>query len=187
MCLIAPRSARACSIAQGHAEHVVDPSKLATDHQAPSTPTITRIHLVQDHDSPPSDSCGDLSSLTIELDGVSDDQTDLAKIGYEIHLVSGHLPKAFALPTKAVEIGPYGGTTPPRLSVAFGESNEDVRFVLSVTAVDEAGNRSAPSEGALGIGTAGCNATGGPSSAASTILGALVIVGLGLRARRDDR
>lgn len=172
--------ARACSLAPGPTKHEIDASLAATDKQPPSKPVIRSVTLTQDHDSPPGDSCGDLSFFSIELDPVTDDHSPADKIGYEIEVVSGKLPKALSLPAYAVRPpNEYSNATHPVLSFVFGESNEDVRFSVRVTAIDEAGNRSDASSALEETGDKelpGCAATGGPISGGS-VGGALLVWG----------
>lgn len=182
----APR-ALACSLAAGPIDHEIDATLKATDTSPPSTPTIQSVVLIQDHDSPPGDSCGDISSLSIELGGSTDDHSPADKIGYEIEVVEGRVPSALTLPTQAQRPGPYNNSS--TLIFTFGESNEDVWFKLRVTAIDEAGNRSAPSNVVYENGQhTGCNAAGPtpPSEAAAALLTALVTAGL-VRRRRPAR
>lgn len=180
--------ARACSLAPGPTKHEIDTSLQATDTQPPSQPVIRSITLTQDHDSPPGDSCGDISFLSIELDPVTDDRSPAGKIGYEIEVVSGKLPRALSLPTYAVRPPEYGVAPNPVLGFVFGESNQDVRFALRVTAVDEAGNRSAASLAVEETGAAGCSATGGGPVTAGSVGGALLLWGatLALLRRRKQ-
>lgn len=181
--------ARACSLAPGPTQHEIDATLAATDKQGPSKPVIRTVTLRQDHDSPPGDSCGDLSFLTIELDPVTDDHSPANKLGYEIEVVSGKLPRALSLPAYAVRPPvEYGDATHPVLSFVFGESNQDVRFSLRVTAVDEAGNRSDASVAVEETGAAGCATTGNAPISGGSIGGALLVWGatLALLRRRKQ-
>lgn len=176
--LLAPPRATACSIVPGPTPHTIDASLAAQDTTPPSTPVVTQVRLVQDHDSPPGDSCGDLSSLVIDLAPVTDNLSTADKIGYEINVVEGRLPRALTLPVAAVRPGPYSSMSPPSLIFVFGASNENVDFKLSVTAIDEAGNRSAASLPMQEIGRAGCNASGSSANPSSLSLLLLVLCAL---------
>lgn len=163
--------------------HSIDPTLATTDTSPPSTPVITAVTLEQ-YDDPPSNArCTLSSTLTIELAAMSDDHSAADKLGYEISLVSGALPKGLTLPTGPVRPSEFGSYNPPRLTWAFGRSNQTVAFTLAVKAVDEAGNRSALSAPVDETGTAtGCNVVGGGASGGSGM--ALLVIAALLWARR---
>jgi hypothetical protein len=182
----APR-ALACSLVPEPEAHTVDTALKATDTTPPARPTITLLQVIQDHDSPPGDSCGDVSSLSLEL-SATDDQSPMDKLGFELEVVGGALPKGLVLPTEAVRTTSYNAN---RLTWTFGESNQDFSFALRVTAIDEAGNRSTPSDVVLEEGEhelAGCSAAGPtpPAEAAGAMVTALLVAGI-LRSRRAQR
>lgn len=166
--------------------HTIDPTLAASDTSPPSTPVITAVTLEQ-YDDPPSNArCTLSSTLTIELAPMSDDHSAADKLGYEISLVSGALPKGLTLPTGPVRPSEFGSYNPPRLTWAFGRSNQTVAFSLAVKSVDEAGNRSALSGAVEETGTAtGCRVGGGGARSGGTTL--LVLVALFFVGRRVSR
>lgn len=172
--------------------HTIDPTLAATDTAPPSAPVITAVTLEQ-YDDPPSNArCTLSSTLTIELAPMTDDHSAADKLGYEISLVSGTLPKGLSLPTGPVRPSEFGSYNPPRLTWAFGRSNQTVTFALAVTAVDEAGNRSVRSAPVEETGTAtGCSVggVGNGGRAASTSGGTalLLVVALAFARRRGSR
>lgn len=160
--------------------HTIDTALAAADQTPPSNPVITAVTLEQYDDAPSNARCSASSTLTIELAPMSDDHSDVQHLGYEIRVVSGALPKGLQLPTAAVRPSEFGSYNPPRLTWAFGRSNETVSFALAVTAVDEAGNRSAQSAAVEETGTAtGCNTsttTRGSLASLLLVFGAVAFV-----------
>lgn len=81
------------------------------------------------------DSCGDLATLMV-TPASSDDQTPPAEMGYRIRLMTGSLPSGLILPTGDVRT--QGGLVP--LPFTDSDRSAPLSFVLSVAAVDRAGN-----------------------------------------------
>jgi hypothetical protein len=141
----APAPAHACSFA-GPVPYAVDSSMQATDHVAPTLPplTVAQLHRGEKTTGCTSvNSCDDIGSLAI-AGAATDDVTAANDIGYRFSLVEGALPPSFSILLDQ----------PSQVLVSDGQlwfhwtdgtdGHEPISFTLQVTAIDRAGNESAP-------------------------------------------
>jgi len=185
---IAP-AALACDPVPEPTEYLARPALAAEDTTPPSTPEIGEAILRQRRPEllETQSRCGSLSSFQIVFAPSStDDRTAPENIGYELEVVDGEPPSALHLPTTPVRFQ-YDWAVADRFVFGFGESNEDVRFSLRVSAIDEAGNRSSASALVLVTGEAGCSLAGqaglaGSLPTAAPLFG-LLLLRLGRRRR----
>lgn len=91
-----------------------------------------------------STSCDDIGKIEIRLGTAQDDRTPVEAIGYRIELVSGQFPAGKLLPHLAV-FAPEGMIVATWADGATDEQ-EPIDFSITITAIDAAGNTSAPSE-----------------------------------------
>ena len=155
-----------------------DPQAQATDGSPPSAPLVT-VQSIQRGKGPEyqgcsqsASSCDDLGRIILQV-SATDDQTEVASLGYRIELASGSLPSGLSLPATAVRPATSSGLV---LGWNDGASDdqEALSFVLVIRAVDLAGNEGPPTSVAVrDAGSGGCS-VGGPSPLASP--GALVAV-----------
>ena len=160
-CLSGPSVAEACSSVVE--KHELDAAEQQIDRQPPGAAQVPadvvrvlRRGMRSDGDS----SCGGIGTIQIVFTGAKDDRTPRGRIGYLITHVAGTLPYGLSLPRDARLATPVDGDTlqglPRDLSgevflltlmwpdPATGDQ-EAFDFTIALTAVDLAGNESAPS------------------------------------------
>ena len=178
-CLALAMPARACSLA-GNQAHTIDPQ--AQDASPPSAPIVTvqTIHRgkgpEQQGCAQSASSCDDLGWIIVQV-SAADDQTATGSLGYRIELASGSLPSGLSLPTTAVRPATSNGLTFVWID-GSRDDQEALAFVLSIRAVDLAGNEGPPTSVEVrDPGSGGC-AVGGPSPLASPggVVAALLVV-----------
>ena len=175
----------ACSLA-GNQAHTVDPQAQATDASPPSAPVVT-IQTIQRGKGPEGCgqavfSCDDLGWIILQV-SATDEQTAAGSLGYRIELVSGSLPSGLSLPATAVRPATSGGLL---LSWIDGRSDdqEALGFVLSIRAVDLAGNEGPPTSVEVrDPGSGGCSLAGRRIAASPGTLVAALLVMAGLLRR----
>ncbi len=181
--LLAARGAHACPKQPLITAHVVDPTLAATDTTPPSEVAITGLSVVQQDDLIDRNGCSAFGTLGIDVTAI-DDQSTADHLGYEFEIVTGALPDPINLPEYALRPGPFE----PEFLVFFGQSNQDFAAELRVTAIDEAGNRSAPSAPRRVAGTRhGCSTTATSFSTDAVTTAALLVLFAGWRARPRAR
>lgn len=182
--------AQACEVS-GYRSHELDP--LAVDGIAPAPPTVA-VSNIRRGKGPETtamgcgssaSSCDDLGSIALALTA-TDDQTEVAHMGFAVSLAEGSLPAGLTLPTAAIR------TNSGYLFLHWGDGKTDDQeafsFSLSIKAVDRAGNTSPETivrVGDPGSG-GGCSllATRAASSWVVTTLGLIGLARLGRRWRR---
>jgi MYXO-CTERM domain-containing protein len=184
--------ARACSIA-GPTAHVVYPSMAATDQVPPTLPlpTVTVSRGKREVGCGGRNTCDNIGNIRIAV-AATDDTTPAERIGYRLTLEgfgppnAGGLPRGLTLPTDAVD--PVAGEVVLVWDdIADGEA-EDFYFVVSVVAVDLAGNQSEPQLLPIGDGRGGdCSIAGGDRSARAPAVVAAVAFALAAFRRRRRR
>jgi hypothetical protein len=157
---LGPSVAEACS---GVVEkHELDAAEQQIDRQPPAAAQVPadvvrvlRRGMRGDGDS----SCGGIGLIQIVFTGAKDDRTPRGRIGYLITHVAGTLPYGLSLPRDARLATPVAGDTlqglPRDLSEVFlltlmwpdpaTSDQAPLDFTIALTAVDLAGNESAPS------------------------------------------
>lgn len=195
--LVAPRPAAACSFA-APAAHEVDPA--ADDTVAPGAPTESAVDQLVRGRGPDCDaagicsstSCDDIGTLVLSWASGGDDQTPDAALGVRVTVVEGTAPAGLWPLDDAVVPDTPGGLVLHWIDGA-SDDQEALSFVLELTALDAAGNESAPArvtvEAPATVGAApgdpalpwGCAVGGG---ALPTGLAALAVGLLGLVRRR---
>lgn len=90
---------------------------------------------------------GDHGSIAIEISTASDSTINREDIGYLYHFVDGTFPKSFALPDGAWKANPWTSQVLIELDWDDGGTwqQDAFSFRMFVTAIDRAGNESAPS------------------------------------------
>jgi hypothetical protein len=186
-----PSPARPCSI-PAPTPHLIDVAAQQVDHTAPvlaPTPAV----VVRRGPSP--DGCG--AQQITSCDGVgsisitpvaTDDRSPAAQIGFRLRVVAGNLPDRLTLPS--TDIQALSGAINLHWDDGIEDDHEAFSFTLELSAVDSAGNASAPitlvvAEG----GSGGACAMGGGAGGAWWPLGLLLVVGCLARiaARRRAR
>jgi hypothetical protein len=144
-CLMPGGRARACSFS-GPSPYVVDASMQATDHVAPTLPPVSVARLQRGEKTggcTGASTCDGFGSLALSV-APSDDVTPANAIGYRFSLAAGALPPGFSILLDQ----------PSQVVVSDGEiwfnwtdgtdDHAPIDFTLRVTAIDRAGNESAP-------------------------------------------
>ena len=133
-------AAEACSLA-ALPMHEVDPD--AIDDVAPAAPEVDEIAIIRGHGCEGSDTCADLGFVSLRLVPGNDDQSPPEAIGYRIEAIAGDVPDGL-LP------GYDARAQSDELFLVWidGADNiqESLAVTLRITAIDEAGNLSAPIE-----------------------------------------
>ena len=152
-CLSGPSVVEACSSVVE--KHELDAAEQQIDRQPPAAAQVPadvvrvlRRGMRSDGDS----SCGGIGSIQIAFTGAKDDRTPRERIGYLITHVAGTLPYGLSLPSDARLATPVAGDVSGEvflLALAWADpatgDQEAIDFTLALTAVDLAGNESAPS------------------------------------------
>jgi hypothetical protein len=170
----------------GETAHTIVAAMQATDQTPPNLPAIPPpvIHRGDGTQGTctPSD-CSDLGTISINA-VATDDMTSPEKIGYRFTLATGTLPPGLTLPTTAVD--PNRGDA----VVLYWDADASGSFdcMLSVVAVDAAGNESAPQMVRVSDGSGGCAIARGHASrhALAAIAGLALLVAAYRRRRRDS-
>jgi len=183
--------AHACKLASNPV-HSTDAQAQATDGSPPSAPVVT-VQSIQRGKGPEyqgcsqsASSCDALGRIILQV-SATDDQTEVASLGYRIELASGSLPSGLSLPATAVRPATGSGLLLGWIDGA-SDDQEALSFVLAIRAVDLAGNEGPPTSVALrDAGSGGCS-VGGPSPLASpgAFVAVLLIVASLLRLRRGS-
>jgi hypothetical protein len=147
LCLAAPAVAEPCAALM--VKHKLDAAERQIDRQSPAQATASvRI----DRGIRTGGNCDDTGWLLIEIRGANDDRTPPAKLGYRIALVGGTLPAHLLLPSDALHpFVPTGDRSGElfQLKLAWVDpatgNQAPIDFTVTITAVDLAGNESAPS------------------------------------------
>jgi hypothetical protein len=187
------RPARACSF-PGNETYYADPEAKATDASPPGAPVVTVQSIKRgkgierDGCGASGSSCDDLGTILLQV-SATDDQTETANLGYRIELASGSLPSGLTLPTTAVHPA-ISGTLLLVWIDGASDDQEAMSFVLSIRAVDLAGNEGPPTSVAVDDpGSGGCSMNGhSPADSPLAILAVLlVIAGLLRRGHQSKR
>jgi hypothetical protein len=141
--------ARPCVLA-APTEHQIDP---ASADRVPPTLVRAEVRAVARGLPPRGGGCGSTTSSCDDLGWVrvvveaTDDTTIASEIGFLFELESGTLPAGMSLPSTPVR------RTGEEIHLVFAdgavEEQEPISFVLRITAVDRAGNKSASSSVAV--------------------------------------
>ena len=142
-----PADADACSFA-GPEIHTLDAAEQAVDVAPPGAPTLLDLQIVRGQ-GPQSAGCGGSSATSCDDIGqirlnlvAADDRTDAARIGYRISLAGGALPSGLLLPDEPIRT--FDGWISLIWIDEATDDQERIEFSLTVTAIDLAGNESAP-------------------------------------------
>ena len=158
-CLLGPSVAEACSSVVE--KHELDAAEQQIDRQPPAAAQVPAdVVRVLRRGIRADTSCAGIGLIQIAFTGAKDDRTPRERIGYLITHVAGTLPYGLSLPSYARLATPVAGDTlqglPRDLSgevflltlmwadPATGDQGA-LDFTLALTAVDLAGNESAPS------------------------------------------
>ena len=185
--------ARACTF-PGNQPYYVDPQAKATDTTPPSAAIVT-VQSTKRGKGPERQGCGqsvsscdDLGTILLRV-SATDDQTEPTSLGYRVELTSGNLPAGLSLPTTAVSPALSGGLMLVWIDGA-SDDQEALSFVLSIRAVDLAGNEGPPTSVEVhDPGAGGCTMNGhNPADSPLALMAVLLaIVVLRRRGRRRDR
>jgi hypothetical protein len=179
--------AHACKF-PGNQPYAIDRQAQATDSTAPAAPVVTVESITR---GPASGACGasscDGAGRIVLQVSATDDQTAPASLGYRIELSSGRLPSGLVLPDAAV----HPATVDGLLFVwddGTGDDKTALAFVLSVRAVDLAGNESPSTAVTVSDpGSGGCSIAGHkPWDSAVALVAAVFLIG-GLLRRASER
>ena len=155
LCFAGPSVAEPCGVLV--AKHEPNPAERELDRQppAPVTGNVALVVRGRRVDSAVRSSCEGMGSIAIDITGAKDDRTPPERIGYRITHVAGTLPDGLSLPSDVRLLParrPVAGDASREvfvLSLVWGDGatndQEEIDFTLAVTAVDLAGNESAPS------------------------------------------
>jgi hypothetical protein len=148
VCLAGPSVAEACSVAIER--HQVDAAERQIDGQPPAQVAGSVVRVLRGREA--DTSCADTGLIEIHITGAKDDRTPRERIGYRITHVAGALPYGLSLPSYVFFLSPVADDASRelfRLALLWGDratgDQEAVDFSLAITAVDLAGNESAPS------------------------------------------
>lgn len=186
--IAAPHRAQACSFG-GFANAMIDPALRVTDQQPPALPPPGPLKITRGTGAQPSGcgsvstSCDDVGSVQVTV-AATDDQTPPARLGYRVRSAGGTLPAEFSMPAQPVEalagvlffFWIDGGT----------DDQEAVDFSLEITAVDGAGNESAPQTVRVQHGGSGggCGLTARRAGRSLPLPFAVALIALAARRRR---
>ncbi len=133
-----PRPAAACSLAWNE-DLTLDPA-YADDTTPPGEVVVGDVTVHRSDDlGCAGTSCGDNASLSVPV-AADDDRAPADRLGFELRLVGGALPRELTLPAGPVLPGGGAGN----LILFFDPDVDELDFVLEVRAVDLNGNRGAP-------------------------------------------
>ncbi|MBZ0236152.1 MAG: hypothetical protein K8M05_27745, partial [Deltaproteobacteria bacterium] len=133
-----PRMASACSLAWNE-DLILDPA-YADDATPPDQVVLGDAGVHRSNDSGcGAGSCGDIASVHVTVEA-SDDRAPADRLGYELRLAGGALPRGLALPAGPVLPGGGAGN----IILFFDPDVDELDFVLEVRAVDLNGNRGEP-------------------------------------------
>lgn len=129
----------------------IDPSERRVDHAPPRAPVVSLNEIWRGVGPVAANggvwgapSTGEWGSMQLTISGASDDRTPQRGIGYRFHYVDGKLPRDYVVTDEA-----YLLQSSDHLSIGWNDSaiwdQESFLFRMVVTAVDRAGNESAPS------------------------------------------
>jgi hypothetical protein len=150
-CLASPSVAEACGgLYRGHE---LDPAEQRIDRQPPAAAQVSanvvrvlRRGVISDS------SCANIGLIQLAFTGAKDDRTPRARIGYRITHVAGTLPDTLSLPRYAEVASPETGDASGEMflfTLLWGDpatgDQAPLDFTITLTAVDLAGNESAPS------------------------------------------
>lgn len=162
-------NAHACSVA-GPGPYMIDAAMQATDHVAPTLGPLAIAGLHRGEKTTgcmEANSCDGIGWLTINV-AVSDDVTPANGVGYRFSIVAGTLPPSFSiLLDQPTQVPASDGA----LSFSWDDGTDDhqpIDFTLQVTAIDRAGNESAPQTLRVTDDPGGC-AIAGPGSHARAL------------------
>jgi hypothetical protein len=151
-CLSGPSVAEACSSVV--ATHELDAAQQQIDRQPPAAAQVPAdVVRVLRRGIKSDSSCAGIGLIQITFTGAKDDRTPRERIGYLITHVAGTLPYRLSLPSDARLATPVPGDVPGEVlfvltlmwpDPATGDQ-EALDFTIALTAVDLAGNESAPS------------------------------------------
>ena len=158
-CLSGPSVAEACSSV--YEKHELDAAEQQIDRQPPTAAQVPAdVVRVLRRGIRSDTSCAGIGLIQIVFTGAKDDRTPRGRIGYLITHVAGTLPYGLSLPRDARLATPVDGDTlhglPRDLSGEVflltlmwpdpaASDQEAFDFTIALTAVDLAGNESAPS------------------------------------------
>jgi hypothetical protein len=151
VCLGGPSVAEACAVAVER--HQLDAAEQQIDRQPPAPAQVPAdVVRVLRRGTRSDSSCDSIGLIEIEFTGAKDDRTPRERIGYLITHVAGTLPYGLSLPSYARLAKPVAGDVSGevfRLVLLWTDpatgDQEAIDFTLALTAVDLAGNESAPS------------------------------------------
>jgi hypothetical protein len=151
VCLGGPSFAEACSSV--YQRHELDAAEQQIDRQPPAPAQVPAdVVRVLRRGTRSDSSCANIGLIQIAFTGAKDDRTPRERIGYLITHVAGTLPYGLSLPSDARLATPVAGDVSGEvflLALAWADpatgDQEALDFTLALTAVDLAGNESAPS------------------------------------------
>ena len=151
VCLADSSVAEACGVV--YQRHELDAAEQQIDRQPPAPAQVPAdVVRVLRRGTKSDSSCDSIGLIQIEFTSAKDDRTPRARIGYRITHVAGTLPYGLSLPRDARLANPVAGDVSRevfRLELAWTDSatgdQDALDFTLALTAVDLAGNESAPS------------------------------------------
>ena len=150
-CLSGPSVAEACSSV--YRGHELDAAERQIDRQPPTAAQVPAdVVRVLRRGIRADTSCAGIGLIQIAFTGAKDDRTPRGRIGYRITHVAGTLPDGLSLPNYAQfatpEVGDVSGEV-FLLTLMWGDpatsDQAPLDFTIALTAVDLAGNESAPS------------------------------------------
>ncbi len=148
-----PRAAEACSFATWF-PFEEDPSLVGVDTTPPATPSATfEVSRFEDSGLCTHNSCEGLAALLIRFEGLADDMTAVADLGFEVRVAEGNPPPSLTFETGTFIIS--SGTAVPY------DADDPLDFTLAIRIVDKAGNAS--DDVLLHVtdpGPSGCSVTG---------------------------
>ena len=151
VCLAGPSVAEPCGVLV--LKHELDAAEQQIDRQRPAPAQVAGdVVRVLRRGTRSDSSCDSIGLIHIEFTSPKDDRTPRERIGYRITHVAGTLPYGLSLPSYALVAMPVAGDVSRevfRLALAWTDpatgDQEAIDFTLALTAVDLAGNESAPS------------------------------------------
>jgi hypothetical protein len=150
-CLSGPSVAEACSSVVE--THELDAAEQQIDRQPPAAAQVPAdVVRVLRRGIRSDTSCAGIGLIQIAFTGAKDDRTPRERIGYLIRHVAGTLPYGLSLPPDARLATPEAGDVPGEvflLTLMWPDpatsDQAPIDFTIALTAVDLAGNESAPS------------------------------------------
>lgn len=127
------------------ADHQLDPNEQQQDTRAPGLVGIRSVRVTRGRSSPPGTWVEDseIGSVVVELVPPADDRTPADRMGYRIRLAGGNAPGAAMIPPQDVRAIAFSDGVPFLVfywNDGATDSHPPMRLILSIAAVDLAGN-----------------------------------------------